>query len=84
MVSHHTFSFQFYLKKDKANKGTAPLYARIWVDGIPADLSLKCRVSISSWKHDKQKVEVRIPEDERNSNMLRSYKTSIDNAYGQG
>ncbi|QNL49735.1 hypothetical protein H8S90_24000 [Olivibacter sp. SDN3] len=35
MTGHHTFNFQFFLKKDKASKGTAPLYARIWVDGVP-------------------------------------------------
>ncbi|QNL49842.1 site-specific integrase [Olivibacter sp. SDN3] len=83
MTSHHTFNFQFFLKKDKASKGTAPLYARIWVDGVPADLSLKCRVSISSWNHDKQKIESKTNEDERASGKLRSYRKDIDNAYDE-
>ncbi|QNL49851.1 site-specific integrase [Olivibacter sp. SDN3] len=83
MTSHHTFNFQFFLKKDKASKGTAPLYARIWVDGVPADLSLKYRVNISSWNHDKQKIESKTNEDERASGKLRSYRKDIDNAYDE-
>lgn len=83
MVSHHTFSFQFYLKKSRTAKGTAPIYARIWVNGIPADVSLKCRARISAWNHDKQKIECRMPEDERAWDKIRSYQTDINNAYDE-
>lgn len=81
MISNHSFNYHFFLKKDKASKGTAPLYVRIFVDGTPADLSIGCRVNISAWNHEAQKIVVKTSGDERAYDKLKSYRNRIEEAY---
>lgn len=54
MKSTHTFSISFFLKKDKAKNGKAPLFARITVDETFTDISTKQRVDTSAWNQGKQ------------------------------
>ena len=56
MKTRNSFSISFFIKKDKASRGTAPLYVRITVNGNFADLTLKRRVQISSWNQEAQRV----------------------------
>ncbi|MBC7399428.1 MAG: site-specific integrase, partial [Mucilaginibacter sp.] len=57
MKTTNSFSHNFFLKKDKASKGNAPLYVRVTVNRKFVDISLKRRIKISSWNHELQKLE---------------------------
>ncbi|MDR2275341.1 MAG: site-specific integrase [Sphingobacterium sp.] len=80
MKSQHTFSILFFLKKDKASGGKAPLYARITVDGEFADVSLKERVEISAWNQKKQKLSG-TDDDQRIKEKVRITERDINTAY---
>ena len=45
MQTKHTFTTLFWINKTKAKQGEAPIYARITVDGVRAELSIKKSVS---------------------------------------
>jgi integrase/recombinase XerD len=47
MKTSNSFSINFFLKKGKLDKGNAPIYVRITVNGKFVDISLKRRVSIN-------------------------------------
>jgi hypothetical protein len=50
MKTSHTFNVHFWLKKTSARKdGTTPIYARIRLDGIPADVSTKQSIPSEHW-----------------------------------
>ena len=56
MRSPNTFSVSFFLKKDKKKDGSAPLYARITVNGDYKDISTKRWVLVSAWNQKSQKL----------------------------
>lgn len=50
MRTSKTFSVHFWLKKKSVRKnGTVPIYARITVDGVRADVSMKRATAIDNW-----------------------------------
>ena len=49
MKTNHTFSVLFWINKSKITNGTAPLYARITVNGKRAELSLKRSIEPDKW-----------------------------------
>lgn len=52
MKTTNSFSLNFFIKKDKASKGNAPIYVRITVNGKFVDMSLKRRVKMDTWEQD--------------------------------
>jgi site-specific recombinase XerD len=48
-AKNHTFGIVFYLRKYKTNRGKAPIYMRITVNGKRADLSIKRSIDQESW-----------------------------------
>ncbi len=61
MKTTHTFSVVFWLKKRSTKKdGTIPIYARITVDGIRADVSTKHSVLQSYWSYDTGRVKTKV------------------------
>jgi len=53
-----TFSILFYLVKSKQNeKGEAPIYARITVDGIRSELSINRVIDVTRWDSSAGKVK---------------------------
>ena len=63
MTSPNTFSVSFFLKKDKKKDGSAPLYARITVNGDYKDISTKRWVPVSAWNQKAQKIFGKTDED---------------------
>lgn len=57
MKTSSTFSILFWLKQSKASNGKAPLYARITVNGKRAEISLKRKVTITSWCSKKNRAK---------------------------
>ena len=52
MQTKHTFTTLFWINKTKAKQGEAPIYARITVDGVRAELSIKKSVSPDNWNNE--------------------------------
>ncbi|EHQ24645.1 site-specific recombinase XerD [Mucilaginibacter gracilis] len=83
MKTTNSFSLNFFIKKDKASKGNAPIYVRITVNGKFVDMSLKRRVKMDTWEQDDQKVTGNSPEARDIKEKIRQTKTEINNAYDE-
>lgn len=83
MKTTNSFSLNFFIKKDKASKGNAPIYVRITVNGKFVDMSLKRRVKMDTWEQDEQKVTGNSPEAKDVKEKMRQTKTEINNAYDE-
>ena len=57
MRSNSTFSVLFWLYSGRSKNGTAPIYARISVNGKKLNISLKRRIQINEWDSNKQRVK---------------------------
>jgi integrase/recombinase XerD len=57
MRSNSTFSVLFWLYSSRSKNGTAPIYARISVNGKKLNISLKRRIQINEWDSNKQRVK---------------------------
>ncbi|MDB5128329.1 site-specific integrase [Mucilaginibacter sp.] len=81
MKTTNSFSILFFLKKDKANKGIAPLYVRITINKKFVDISLKRRLKLISWDHKFQKVIGADKELKEIQEKIRQTRTEINSAY---
>ena len=52
-----TFGISFLIRKCKADKKRADIYARITIDGDGKELSTKEQISLSSWDSAKSRVK---------------------------
>lgn len=67
-----TFGVSFLIRKCKADKKMADIYARITIDGEERELSTKEQISVSSWDCNKSKVK-------GNSIEVKSINEHLDN-----
>ena len=81
MKTTNSFSHNFFLKKDKASKGNAPLYVRVTVNRKFVDISLKRRIKISCWNHELQKLEGSDQEAKDIREKIRQMGNEINAAY---
>jgi integrase/recombinase XerD len=81
MKTQNTFSISFFLKKDKAKDGIAPLYVRITVNGAFADLATKRKVKISNWNQKEQKLLGKHADDVSTREKIRLLSNDINTAY---
>ncbi|WP_428329650.1 site-specific integrase [Mucilaginibacter sp.] len=81
MKTTNSFSILFFLKKDKASKGIAPLYVRITINKKFVDISLKRRLKLISWDHKFQKVIGADKELREVQEKVRQMRTEINLAY---
>jgi integrase/recombinase XerD len=81
MKTTNSFSILFFLKKDKASKGIAPLYVRITINKKFVDISLKRRLKLISWDHKFQKVIGADKELKEIQETIRQTRTEINSAY---
>jgi Arm domain-containing DNA-binding protein len=61
MRTTHTFSIDFFKRtcRGKKKKGKAHIYAPIWVDGEPAEISLKEEISENDWDPQAEQMKGR-------------------------
>ena len=76
MGTSRTFSIHFWLNLSKRNGDSAPIYARITVDGKRAEISLKRQTSVTSWDTKSKKTISRTPEG-------RALNTYLDQVYAK-
>jgi len=83
MRSPNTFSVSFFLKKDKKKDGSAPLYARITVNGDYKDISTKRWVPLSAWNQKAQKLTGKTDQDIITKEKIRLLNNQINTAYDE-
>ncbi|WP_448104347.1 site-specific integrase [Pedobacter panaciterrae] len=83
MKSTHTFSISFFLKKDKAKNGKAPLFVRITVDGSFTDISTKKKVEMALWNQSAQTLTGKGVEEQMIREKIRLLSNEINNAYNE-
>jgi integrase/recombinase XerD len=81
MKTTHSFSINFFLKKDQSSQGNAPIYVRITVGGKFVDISLKRRVRTSAWDQEGQKLNGTEPESKDAREKIRQMRNEIHAAY---
>ncbi|HVU97071.1 MAG TPA: Arm DNA-binding domain-containing protein [Puia sp.] len=62
MRTTHTFSIDFFKRSCHGNnkRGKAHIYARIWVFGEPAEISLKEEINENDWDSQAGRVNGRL------------------------
>ena len=76
MKTTHTFIVHFWLKKKSVKKdGTTPIYARLRLDGISADISAKEAVLEEFWCPNAERINNKV----KNSNLINSSLEDIAN-----
>ena len=83
MKTQHTFSLSFFLKKDKESNGTAPLYAKITINGTPARISAKRRLAPKDWNQKEQKVTSYTDYNNSVREKIRTLTAEINQAYDE-
>ncbi|WP_430933962.1 site-specific integrase [Saccharicrinis sp. 156] len=79
-----TFKVLFYLKKNAQKKdGTAPIIARITVNGKMAQFSTKLFIKPSAWSVELGKAKGRNTESKVINSVLEEIKTAIHKAYNE-
>ncbi|MAU14191.1 site-specific integrase [Muricauda sp. 334s03] len=76
MGTTRTFSIHFWLNIAKRNGDSAPIYARVTVDGKRAEISLQRQTSVTYWDTKAKKTTSRTPEG-------KALNTYLDQVYAK-
>ncbi len=83
-TTNSTFGVLFYLKKQKVtSNGTAPICARITVDGKRTEISVKRSIIVSEWDANKGKPRGNRKEIVELNMFLSQFKAKLINIYQQ-
>jgi hypothetical protein len=79
----HTFSIDFFKRtcRSKKKKGKAHIYARIWVDGEPAEISPKEEISENDWDPHVEQVKGRSIQAKSITDHIDDVRRKIRNKY---
>lgn len=80
-TKRNTFGVVFYLRKYKTNRGKAPIYARITVDGKRVDISIKSSIEEKFWNGNKGLAKGSRLEIQTLNQYLEKIKAKIVNHY---
>ncbi|MCX2682033.1 site-specific integrase [Galbibacter sp. EGI 63066] len=84
MTTTSTFNIHFWLKKSSIKKdGTAPIYARIWIDSVPVDISAKESALEKHWCDRANRVRTRAKNAKNINDALDDINSNIKKAYKQ-
>lgn len=84
MTTTHTLNVHFWLKRPSIKKdGTTPIYARIWIDSIPIDISTKVAVLEKYWCNKANRAKARTKDSKGINDLLDGIIINIKNAYQQ-
>ncbi len=82
MIMRSTFNVLFFLKKNAERKdGTAPIVARITVNGKNSQFNTKQFITKDDWSVELNRAKGRNAEAKKLNNVLDEIKTSLHNAY---
>jgi len=80
-TKNHTFGVVFYLRKYKTTGGKTPIYARITVNGMRTDFSIKRSVEQESWNMNKGLAKGSKGEIQSLNQYLEKVRAKIVNLY---
>ena len=84
MTITHTLNVHFWLKRSSIKKdGTTPIYARIWIDSSPIDISTKVAVHEKHWCNKANRARIRTKDSKSINDLLDRIIVNIKNAYQQ-
>lgn len=84
MTITKTFNVHFWLKKSSIRKdGTIPIYARIWIDSIPVDVSTKEAILEGHWSAGAGRARTRAKNAKYINDILDDAHSKIKTAYKQ-
>ena len=79
-----TFNLLFFVKKSKIKaNGTAPIYLRITIDGIPKEISSKRNIIPQKWDNKLQKVSGSSEEVKAINNYLKTLEHEVFDVHHQ-
>jgi len=79
MQLRQKLSILFYLKRRKANKsGMAPIYVRVTIDGLEAEISMGCKILPCEWDNASKKLISDDPYAKMINKKLGQTKTDIE------
>lgn len=81
LMNSNTFGIIFYLRKYKAKDNKAPIYARITVDGLRAEFSMKRDIEMSSWNSSKGMAKPSKEEFKSLNNYLEQIRARLVECY---
>ncbi|MCC6448891.1 MAG: site-specific integrase [Chitinophagaceae bacterium] len=81
MRSNNSFGLIFYPRMARLSGDTAPLMARITVDGIRKDISLKHRIPVNRWNNTKEMVSGGDLEAKSLNKYIEEVRTELNNCY---
>src|SRR5690606_7724237 len=84
MTTTHTLNIHFWLKRSSIKKdGTTPIYARIWIDSSPIDISTKVAVLEKHWCNKANRARTRTKDSKSINDLLDGISSNIKSAYKQ-
>ncbi len=81
MRTTNTFGIQFLIRKNKAKDESAPIYARITVDGQRVEISLKRWINPTNWDTKKEKAKGSKEEAKTLNHYLEEVKARLIECY---
>ncbi|QDW24376.1 hypothetical protein FFJ24_005895 [Pedobacter sp. KBS0701] len=83
MKSNHSFSVNFFVRRDREAFGMVPLYVRITVDGKVICFAAKKSVELSQWDQKAQRIKGNSIENNFARDRMRQLTNEISTAYDE-
>ncbi len=81
MKKFNTFGIHFVIRRHRLKDGKAPIYARITVNMIRCEISVKRRIKVSNWNNGKGMATGKTPEISRLNSYLENVRSQLANHY---
>ena len=83
MKSKHSFSVNFFVRRNREAFGKVPLYVRITVDGKEIDFSIKKSIEVSQWDQKAQRLRGNSMENNSTRDRMRQLMNEIGAVYDE-
>ena len=83
MKTVHTFSILFWIRRKKIQDGKAPVYARVTIDGVRSEISIKRSISLCNWNPKKGMAKGNKEESKMLNDYIELVRNQIYDCYQQ-
>ncbi|AZI26617.1 site-specific integrase [Pedobacter sp. G11] len=83
MKSNHSFSVNFFIRRNREAFGRTPIYVKITVDGSRVFMPVKQTVEVAQWNQKAQKLKGNSPENILARDRMRQIVNDINLAYDE-
>ena len=81
MKSNHSFSVNFFIRRNREAFGRAPIYVKITVDGSRVFIPIRQTVEVAQWNQKAQKLKGNSPENNSARDRMRQTLYEINFGY---